>query len=271
MKRLASINDLKYELAVAQDIALQAGSLMLSGFHKFANVHKKNDYSFVTDVDLEINTLAYTILKRNFPEHLYIGEESTDRIMGDRTWVCDPIDGTSAYVSGIPTFTFSLALYDQTNTPLLGVCYDPICGRMLHTVAGEGTKCNDELVEWNNHPLEKGDVILTLPFASSIFGYDRLCKQIRLAGYRHIQVDSYTYAASLVILGKVKAAILTAGKPWDRAAIKLLLSNSNNIYVDEKQNAVELYSKHVLSIITSPININETFELLATSVQYEQT
>src|SRR3990170_3369867 len=71
----------------------------------------KKENSQVTIADKLINSLVIERLVTEFPNDGVIGEEESNTEYGaGRKWFCDPIDGTNAYIWGVPTAMFSLAL-----------------------------------------------------------------------------------------------------------------------------------------------------------------
>lgn len=92
-------------------------------------VHRKNDSrgSLVTDVDLASQKLIFDVITTEFPDHLIIGEEEPPEKAPrttDFVWVVDPIDGTTNFVSGMPTWGISAAALYK-GRPIAGACYIP--------------------------------------------------------------------------------------------------------------------------------------------------
>ena len=84
----------------------------------------------VTAADLEVDRLLHAALIGAFPDDAWLSEERTDdqaRLHRGRVWMVDPIDGTRAFVSGLPEFTISVALLVD-GLPFLGVVANPASG-----------------------------------------------------------------------------------------------------------------------------------------------
>ena len=109
---------------VADTIAIE-----LLKYYKFKNIKlskKLFEHQIVTDLDYKIEKIARKLIKSQFPEHNIIGEElKSINKKSDFTWIIDPIDGTKAFISGIPVFTFLLSLKHR-NDYLLGLVDQPI-------------------------------------------------------------------------------------------------------------------------------------------------
>ncbi len=149
------------EEEVAVSIAKEAGEIILKYFDIDQEVEKKADNSFVTIADKEINTLVIARLREAFPEDGVIGEEeSTSEYGMGRKWFCDPVDGTAAYVWGVPTAMFSLALVVD-GRPVLGVAYDAFLDRMYTAKVGGKSYCNGKELKVSNLDMKSGIFALT--------------------------------------------------------------------------------------------------------------
>ena len=78
---------------------------------KIKSYKKISPYQVVTKLDLKIEKIVRKLIHSKFPEHNIIGEELGNiNNNSDFTWIIDPIDGTKAFISGIPVFSFLLSL-----------------------------------------------------------------------------------------------------------------------------------------------------------------
>ena len=115
-------------LSVANYVADKIGIEIKKNYKQLNIKLSKKNYSnqVVTDLDLKIEKIARTLIKSKFPDHNIIGEEfgKLDK-NSDFTWIIDPIDGTKAFISGIPVFTFLLSLKYKNNY-LLGLVDQPV-------------------------------------------------------------------------------------------------------------------------------------------------
>ncbi len=87
---------------------------------------EKDDHSPVTKADREIEEVLRREIINHFPEHGIIGEEyGLTNPNSDFQWIIDPIDGTSSFIIGRPTFGTLIALAYK-NKPVLGIMNQPI-------------------------------------------------------------------------------------------------------------------------------------------------
>jgi myo-inositol-1(or 4)-monophosphatase len=121
-------------------VAREAGRLQLARRgERLAEIDKDGGGSFATAVDYACEQVILDALRPRFPHHRFIAEESgaTGLENAEHTWAIDPLDGTTAYVSGQPYFAVSIGLLHR-GTPVLGVIYLPEFGRMYSALRGAG-------------------------------------------------------------------------------------------------------------------------------------
>ena len=125
------------KLEVVEEIARQAGEILLQKMREGVSVQAKGAIDLVTDADLAAEEFVVGELSRRFPQHGILAEEGGRREgTGDYLWVIDPVDGTTNFAHGFPYFCTSLALVEGGEV-ILGVVYDPIRGNALPRRRGE--------------------------------------------------------------------------------------------------------------------------------------
>lgn len=98
------------------------------------------EYKGLNDLVSYVDKMAEQQLVKNLtkliPDAGFITEEETVNSIGKTfTWIIDPLDGTTNFIHGIPTFSISIALY-QENEPVIGVVYEVNRGEMFYTYKG---------------------------------------------------------------------------------------------------------------------------------------
>jgi inositol-phosphate phosphatase/L-galactose 1-phosphate phosphatase/histidinol-phosphatase len=102
----------------------------------------KADKTFVTELDLQIETRLRERINHAFPSHGIVGEEfGAERIDSEWVWTLDPIDGTMALVAGIPVYSTLISL-SHGGVPVLGVMHFPGIDTRWVGAKGVGTTCN---------------------------------------------------------------------------------------------------------------------------------
>jgi len=100
-------------------------------------VERKGSNDFVTEVDRLAEQEIIQTLKRAYPSHAVIGEESGGEADSDYVWVIDPLDGTTNFLHGFPHFAVSIALLHR-GTIDVGVVYDPVRDELFTAKRGGG-------------------------------------------------------------------------------------------------------------------------------------
>ena len=143
-------NYLMKELDIAKAAARAGGDIAMRHFRKGVPVRSKGSaedgsqqtYNLVSDADVETEHAIVELIRKAFPQHAFLGEESHQAdILAEHLWIIDPIDGTTNFVHGIPHFAISIAYYQQ-GTPICGVIYNPARDDWFETVRGQGAFVN---------------------------------------------------------------------------------------------------------------------------------
>ncbi|XP_018025227.1 inositol monophosphatase 1-like [Hyalella azteca] len=115
----------------ALDIAKRAGLVIKDGFEKTKTIEMKdNPRDLVTDTDKAVEALVIGEISKTFPDHKFIGEESTAagakcELTDSPTWIIDPVDGTMNFVHSFPYTCISLAVWCEQQ-PCVAVVHNPI-------------------------------------------------------------------------------------------------------------------------------------------------
>lgn len=126
------------ELELALRMAEEAGRAILPYFQTTLQVETKADNSPVTLADRKAEELLRGLMRKHTPDYGIIGEEFGGEPTGKgREWVIDPIDGTKAFIHGVPLFGTLLALLEE-GRPVVGVCAVPALGHVLAASLGGG-------------------------------------------------------------------------------------------------------------------------------------
>ncbi|HSX73435.1 MAG TPA: inositol monophosphatase family protein, partial [Shinella sp.] len=98
-------------LAFAEKIADSSRALLLAAAQEAPRVDLKQDASFVTATDRAVEARLREQIRAAFPDHGIMGEEhGSERLDAEFVWVLDPIDGTAAWVAGIPVYGTLISL-----------------------------------------------------------------------------------------------------------------------------------------------------------------
>ena len=117
----------------ARALAKASGEAILPLFRAGTEVDNKSSEGFdpVTEADRAAEQTMRRMIETRFPDHGITGEEFGPRsARSDFCWVLDPIDGTRAFICGLPVWTTLIAL-KHGETPVVGVMNQPFIGELF--------------------------------------------------------------------------------------------------------------------------------------------
>lgn len=216
----------------AIDLAKKAGQIMLENFSLGIKKEWKLDHTPLTIADTSINNLVIEEIKKNFPDHSLIGEEASNSLSNaEYIWICDPIDGTIPFSHGIPCATFSLAL-THNGKSIFGVVYDPFLDRLFVAEKDKGAYLNGQKI-YVSKITKLQHAAATIDSADTTF-FDAL-KMWSIFMNNNTKVFSlaaYIYSAMLIAAGEIGVAIYGGTKPWDVAAVKIIVEEAGGRCTD---------------------------------------
>lgn len=216
-------HDLEAELALALRLVKEAEEPILSRYQKKIEVVKKRDSSPVTEADREAETLVRKRLGELRPDHGVIGEEhGVTRPEARFQWVVDPIDGTKAFIHGVPLFGTLLALLDA-GKPVVGVIHMPALGESVWAASGMGAFLNGSPCRVSAVPSIQDALLCdgsALTVSRSPWG-DAWMKLRGDAGVSRGWGDCYGHL--LVACGRAEAMLDPIVNIWDVAPMGIIL------------------------------------------------
>lgn len=221
--------DLKADLALAVDVAREAGALSLDWLKKGARTWDKSPGNPVTEADIAVNNLIAERLREARPDYGWLSEETKDNPVDrvqERVWVVDPIDGTRAFMRGEPYFCISIARLEG-DRPVVAALYNPMTNEMLAAAKGSGAVLNEEPIRAMPTCGLEGCGVIVRPEI-----HDRLRRSPQWPVTRILSPmpNSIAYRLALVAAGRWDAAIgLQATNDWDIAAAVLIVEEAGGI------------------------------------------
>ncbi|MCE5231726.1 MAG: inositol monophosphatase family protein [Mizugakiibacter sp.] len=221
---------------VAVRAARAAGSVILRYMNRLESltVVEKQRMDFASEVDRLAEAEIIRELKRAYPGHAILAEESGATGSGKLTWVIDPLDGTHNYLRGLPHFCVSIGMLDR-GEPVYGVIYDPLRGELFTASKGDGAFLNDRRLRIGTREGLGGALLATgFPFRQrrhldAQLGMTRALLQeaedIRRTGSAALDL---AYVAANRLDGYFEIGL----KPWDLAAGCLLVREAGGRYCD---------------------------------------
>ncbi len=202
-------------------LAWQAGRILRDGYEKEHQVDYKGVIDLVTEVDRQSEAYLLGEIRRRFPGHRVLAEESggLDGNDGD-LWYVDPLDGTVNYAHRIPIFCVSIA-YAQDGEMRLAAIYDPMRDEMFTAERGHGARLNGRPIRVSG-ATELGKSLLVTGFPYNMWtspvdnleNFARFSK--RTQGVRRL--GSAALDLAYVAAGRFDGFWELSLQPWDVAA-----------------------------------------------------
>ncbi len=179
------------------------------------------DFDPVTAADRGAEAVVRRLIGECYPEHGVIGEEyGEDRPDAEWVWVLDPVDGTRAFVAGLPLWTTLIGLR-RAGRPIIGVIAQPYLDEIfLGGPSGARLLGRGEARPLDRLPCPALDQAVIATTDPALFtagergGWDRLRAASRLA---RLGCDAYAYA--MVAAGRIDLVAESGLKPWDWTAL----------------------------------------------------
>ena len=219
-------------LEFATDLAWRAGRITLAHFQTDVVVERKTDTSPVTLADRQAERLLRQRIANQFPDDGIVGEEfGAVREAARRRWIIDPIDGTRAFVRGVPLFGVLIAL-ELDGDALIGVIHLPALQETLCAARDLGCWWNSRRARASTTSDLAHALILTTDFNRADHpaqrpGWERLCARSELC---RTWGDCYGY--TLVATGRAEAMIDPSLSIWDAAAVAPIITEAGGLISD---------------------------------------
>ncbi len=208
--------------SVALLAAKKAGTIIKTNYGKKLQVTVKGEAGkdFVTNADFGSEKAIISTIKKAFPDHAILAEESGAHAgTSEYTWVIDPLDGTTNFSRNIPFFSIAIALARKGEI-ILGLVYNPILNELFF--AEKGSKAF-----LNNKPISVSErKTLAKSILSQSFDYSN---EKRKDNFRNIQktffqIEGFRLYHSTelelcnVACGRTEGYMVSSSNPWDIAA-----------------------------------------------------
>jgi myo-inositol-1(or 4)-monophosphatase len=230
-------------------LAKQAGSEIKNLFNHDKIVKVKAQSQIVTRADLIANKTIISALKKKFPNHGILSEESgLSKINSDYLWVVDPIDGTTNYWIGSPLFAVSIALF-KNSQPILAVVYAPAMNELFLAQAGQGVQLNNKRIQVSKSN-KLADSFLTFCHGSTKPDIRRAMKiynKIKLNSLDSRQLGSAAIELGFVAAGRTECIMIPGANSWDVGAGVLLVREAGGKVTNFSGQEWNLNSKDMVA------------------------
>jgi myo-inositol-1(or 4)-monophosphatase len=218
-------------LNIAVRAARRAGDIIVRALPRLEaiEVQTKGRNDYVTEVDQAAERDIIETVRRLHPDHAFLAEESGVSGTGDVVWIIDPLDGTTNFMHGNPTFAVSIACQIRGRVEH-AVVFDPMRQELFTASRGDGAQCEGRKMRVSKQVTLEGSLIATgFPFrvdSPYIDEYLAMLKTIMLQASGVRRPGAAALDLAYVAAGRVDGFWEMGLKPWDTAAGTLLIAEA---------------------------------------------
>ncbi|MEW6702417.1 MAG: inositol monophosphatase family protein [Bacteroidota bacterium] len=235
-------------------ITKEAGRIIRDSFGKsFSVEYKTNLSNLVTEIDKKSEAAIINFIKKEFPAHAVLAEESGGHKSSSRQseylWVIDPLDGTTNFAHGLPIFAVSIGIQKNGET-ICGAVYDVMRDEIYSSEKGSGSFRNGEKLQVStNDDLRKSLLVTGFPYNVAenpdnaferFISFLKTARAVRRLGSAAID---FCYVASGVFDGFWEVHL----HPWDICAGKLIVEEAGGVVTNFAGEKIDIYSKQILA------------------------
>ncbi len=252
MERI-SADELAIYLDIATEAAASGGAVLQRYWGKLGEIQEKGrSGDLVTAADREAEAAIVRVLRRHFPHHAILAEESgwqQSSPQREFVWAVDPLDGTTNFAHQYPFYSVSVALLFQ-GEPVVGVVLDPLRQDVFRAAQGLGATCNRQPIQVSRTATLERSLLVTG------FAYDRRetpdnnyaefchlthrCQGVRRGGSAAIDL-------AYVAWGRLDGYWERGLSPWDIAAGVVLVREAGGMVTAYDGNPLDVFSGRLLA------------------------
>lgn len=218
-------------LNIAVRAARRAGEVIVRGLTRTEGleVTSKSHNDFVSEIDRAAEREIIATVRRAYPHHAFLAEESGATGSDDTVWIVDPLDGTTNFLHGFPVFAVSIACRQKGRLEH-AVVYDPMRQELFTATRGAGAHLDNKRIRVSRQrTLDSALVATGFPYRANLAYIDAYLAMLRVvmqgtAGIRRPGAAALDLA--YVAAGRVDAFWEIGLNAWDTAAGTLLIQEA---------------------------------------------
>ena len=238
-------------LDFAVELARAAGDVLKHYMRSEKHVELKGQANLVTAADKEAEALIISSIRKRYPDHSILAEESGEvgpSEEGAGKWIIDPLDGTTNFAHQYPFFSVSIG-YEEAGQVLCGAVYDPWRDEMFSGARGAGSFMNGERLRVSDAELLPSALIMT----GFPYGFREKIRTV-MAQFEAFLVESQAVrrggSAALdmcyTALGRVDGFWEMDLLPWDTAAGLVIVEEAGGRVTDFSGQPFSIYGRQLL-------------------------
>jgi myo-inositol-1(or 4)-monophosphatase len=221
-------------LNIAIRAARRAGEVIARSIPRLESIkiESKGPNDYVSEVDKNAEAEIIQIIRKHYPAHAIVAEESGESGESETRWIIDPLDGTTNFLHGFPIFSVSIAAEHRGRLEV-AVVFDPMNQELFTATQGGGAHLDSRRLRVSKQRELDGALISTgFPYRSTEEHADAYLKMLRTmmmqtAGIR--RPGSAALDLAYLAAGRTDGFWEIGLKPWDTAAGQLLIQEAGGM------------------------------------------
>lgn len=257
---MAAKNKTKEYLQTGIDLARKASQIVWTGWkemkkHTNESIETKlSAIDFVTEYDKKVEEFLFAALKEKYPDHLFIGEETTSEndeceLTDTPTWVIDPIDGTTNFIHTFPCSAICIGLMINKQVEV-GIVYHVAADHMYTARRGCGAYCNGQKLV-----VSRVDALSNALVCAEFGGsqdpktvevtFDNM-RKIKETAHGLRMLGSAALNMCMVANGGADSYFEFGIHVWDMAAASIIITEAGGVLLDPLGGPVDLMSRQIV-------------------------
>lgn len=241
------LTELSEAASVAEAAARAAGAIIRARAPE--RVQHKGAVDLVTEVDLAAEDAIRALLSRETPDIPILAEEGGGAREASTRWIVDPLDGTTNFVHGFPSYAVSIAL-ELDGVLEAGCVFDAVAGQAYVAARGRGARCEGRPIRVS------GTATLDEALLATGFAYDRRQRAAWYLSFVKVFLErsqgirrAGSAAMDLVHVatGRLDGYWEFGLSPWDVAAGALLVTEAGGCATDVARGPLSLHTPRILA------------------------
>ncbi len=260
------MSELELYMSTAVRAARAGGDILMKNLKTLTaqDIEEKDAFDFVTRVDRQSEDAVIAEIKKAHPDHKILAEETLKDASGEFfRWIIDPLDGTTNYIHGYPSFAVSIGL-EYDGEVLVAVVLDPLRDELFTATKGGGAYLNGNIMRvasfWG---LERSLIATGFPFKNKhmLDHYLSVFKSVflKVSGIRRAGAAALDLAH--LAAGRCDGFFELGLAPWDIAAGSLLIIEAGGQISDFGGGGQFIQTGNIVA------GVPEVYETLITDVQ----
>lgn len=239
-------------VSIAIESARSAGRIITKAAERpdLIKVETKTVGGYVTDVDRRAEQAIIDTIKKSYPQHAILAEESGMQGHSETIWIIDPLDGTKNFVHGCPHYAVSIAI-QHAGKVIHGVIYDPVRDELFIASAGAGASLNGRKLRLVYQTPEKALIAIAYPkpTAEEALVWAKKLAMLNPVSDGLRNMGSAALDLAYLACGRFDMCLTSGLHRWDFAAGALLVTEAGGLISDWQggesyQDSGQLYAAH---------------------------